>query len=153
MKSNAAPNENGCFLFPHVFLGPKSYCTDVNRAVITRYIMLLEDFYLISLKSSDKVEHRGRLCVTHWFFRGDFRARFYWLPVESFPTQTRLKLNALYHRHTRAQAAGGERLSQMFAHYGVTKLCSQQVKGKATSRHVSRPASHCVFWTRVTQYS
>lgn len=120
--------------------------------------MLLEDFYLII---SYKVKDRGRLCVMHWFFRGDFQKEVLLDPsgegqagpTESFPTQTALKLNVLCHRLTRVEAAGGERFSQMFAHYGVTKLSSQQVKGKARSWHVSRPASHCVFWTRVTQYS
>lgn len=47
-----------------------------------------------------------RLCVLHWFFGADFQARFYGLsvekakkgPAESFPTETRLKLNVLCHR-------------------------------------------------------
>lgn len=99
----------------------------------------------------------------HWFIGGEFQTRLYGLPVEqarqpgrteSFPTETRLKLNALRRRQTRVEAAGGERFSQMFAHYGVTKLSSQQVRG-GSEKPARQPArfSHCVFWTRVTQYS
>lgn len=70
----------------------------------------------------------------HWFIGGDFQTRLYGLPVErarrsarteSFPTETKLKLNA----QTRVEAAGGERLSQMFVRYGVAKLSGQQVRG------------------------
>lgn len=43
--------------------------------------------------------------------------------------------------------------SKMFAHYGVTKLSSQQVRGKREAGMSAGPALHRVFWTRVTQYS
>lgn len=141
--------------FSHCLFGTQSYCTDVNAGVVTRYIML---FYLICRY---KVKDTGRLCAMRWFFKRKFPNEVLLAPsgegqagrqglAESFPTQSGLKLNTLCRQQTRVEAAGGGRSSQMFAHYGVTKLSSRQVKGRARSRHVSRPRFLIVYFGPVS---
>lgn len=100
-----------------------------------RYIMLLEDFYLII---SYKVKDRGRLVWCTGSLEEISKKRLYWIPVEkarqgpaeSFPTQTGLKLNALRHRLTRVEAAGGERLSRCLLIMGWQSFPANRWRGK-----------------------